>query len=281
MRARLLLLLLILTAPSVYGQLALRHYDEDNQPHLVTKVRPETFHYGFADDKVVEIRHSRTRLTLYPHYFPGTIRIEKHKATHLTRSDSSLNISESYALKINLVITPNRDFEEAYLVFKWIDSRNGTLNLACPIGDLYAGRTRKLNYSLEVPNRYAEAVYHMHFMCGGVEVFSSQHNAEMPHPVQEFAADNEFTPPENAGPRPFVVISPNPPVSGSAPQGSSVVKVKVAIDENGYVVDATVTDSPDAGMSERALEAIQLWKWLPRYKEGKAVPASVVVPFKF
>ena len=67
-----------------------------------------------------------------------------------------------------------------------------------------------------------------------------------------------------------------------APEGQTgLVAVLCIVDENGKVIDATVTKSTNPVLEKPALSAIQSWTFRPAMKDGKPVKVKVTVPVRF
>ena len=267
-----------------WSQKALRHYDEAGEGRLVTKVTETLFYYGTDSQFKVPIREARTLFRATDHYVPGFIRIDDHSATHYTRSTVSGAAQRSYWFEIKLEITPTRDFEDVVLVFDWDHPKLGRKVLTCPVGRLYADRSRKLRYELSLGEGYTASTYHLAFLTGGVEVFSAPLEASLQTPLEEYEASLEGPLPHEADPRPIFVKAPHVRRLASelvAEKGEAIVKVRAKISPEGYVVETKVVSSPHPVLSEDAVEAIRLWRFAPRFAGGKPVATEVVVPFRF
>ena len=83
---------------------------------------------------------------------------------------------------------------------------------------------------------------------------------------------------------PSCFYMPNPPYSEEARkakwQGS--VLLSLIVDEMGKAVNIKVARSLGLGLDEKAIQAVEKWRFKPGMKDGKAVPviASVEVSFR-
>ncbi len=59
------------------------------------------------------------------------------------------------------------------------------------------------------------------------------------------------------------------------------VAVKLGVDENGNITDASIHESTQAAMNESALTAVQKWQFKAAKREGKSIPSKLIVPFVF
>ena len=71
-------------------------------------------------------------------------------------------------------------------------------------------------------------------------------------------------------------------VAPVAPDGQKgLVAVVCVVDENGKVIQASVSKSTNSALDQSAVEAIQAWSFKPAKKDGKAVKVRVTVPMRF
>ena len=84
----------------------------------------------------------------------------------------------------------------------------------------------------------------------------------------------------------YTKVDENPiPVRTVAPKpqgdATGLVAVLCIIDENGKVINATVSKSTNSQLDDSALDAVQRWSFKPAKKDGKAVKVRVTVPIRF
>ena len=85
----------------------------------------------------------------------------------------------------------------------------------------------------------------------------------------------------NRQPRPLKIVSPiYPNIEGQGELHGRVV-VLIKIDEQGSVVDATVTESFHEAFNQPAIDAVSQWRFLPALKDGALVTARLKLPIKF
>jgi TonB family protein len=59
-----------------------------------------------------------------------------------------------------------------------------------------------------------------------------------------------------------------------------VVRLALTIDANGKASDISITSPSDRNLREALIPAVAQWEFTPATKDGKAVPARVVLPVK-
>ena len=95
------------------------------------------------------------------------------------------------------------------------------------------------------------------------------------------AADNtvESQPALSVPPTPIVTAMPN--VSSALTANPGEVQLRIEINEFGFVTDARVSKSTNPLLNEPCLEALRRWRFQPAQKDGVAISASFILPFKF
>ena len=82
-------------------------------------------------------------------------------------------------------------------------------------------------------------------------------------------------------PMPVKSVAPIYPAKMKSERVSGVVLVKVVVDENGDVVERTISKSSRQEFEDSALDAVRQWKFKPAKKGGVAVKATVSIPIRF
>jgi TonB family protein len=88
---------------------------------------------------------------------------------------------------------------------------------------------------------------------------------------------------KDSAPRPVSVVKPEYPESARRRQVSGTVQVRVLVGEDGSVLDAQISSSPDPqkALDRAALTAVRKWRFEPARKDGKIVRAWHTVPLEF
>jgi protein TonB len=83
--------------------------------------------------------------------------------------------------------------------------------------------------------------------------------------------------------QPEVVKRTMPVYPKSALEDSTegTVYLRVTIDEHGAVGDVAVQKSARKDLDDAAVDCMKQWQFIPGKLKGKAVPATVMVPFRF
>lgn len=80
---------------------------------------------------------------------------------------------------------------------------------------------------------------------------------------------------------PVALRQPTPDLPAALVKERGEAKLKLTIDENGFVADAEVIESSNESLTAAAREAALQWKFKPAIKDGVAVASKVVQPFSF
>lgn len=87
---------------------------------------------------------------------------------------------------------------------------------------------------------------------------------------------------QNRAPRLLTKVEPNCTAAANEAKTEGTVIVKVTIDHNGLPQDIRVTRGLDFGLSDKAVEAVEQWRFEPGTKDGRpaAVDATIEVNFR-
>ena len=93
---------------------------------------------------------------------------------------------------------------------------------------------------------------------------------------QSAAAASGITPPS-------VITKAEPNYSDQARKAglSGTVSVSLVVDEDGYPKNPKVIRSLESGLDEKAIEAVQKWRFKPGTKDGRPVATQVVIDVNF
>jgi periplasmic protein TonB len=79
---------------------------------------------------------------------------------------------------------------------------------------------------------------------------------------------------------PLPLIAENPVYLKSLPPSGGLVELRVLVDENGSVAEATVVKGEKA-LAEAAVKTVRRWKYTSPRKRGVAVRTWLIVPIQF
>jgi protein TonB len=82
-------------------------------------------------------------------------------------------------------------------------------------------------------------------------------------------------------PRPRVQVKMEPPIRFKRERISGIVRLEIAIDEQGKTTVLNVVKTSHSELNESAIAAAEKWIWTPPKKNGKAVKARYVFPIGF
>jgi protein TonB len=82
-------------------------------------------------------------------------------------------------------------------------------------------------------------------------------------------------------PRPRVIVKMEPPIRFKRERIGGIVKLEVAIDEQGNTAVLSIIETSDSELNESAIKAAEQWKWTSPKKNGKAVRARYIFPIGF
>ncbi|MDQ8187890.1 energy transducer TonB [Pelagicoccus sp. SDUM812002] len=80
---------------------------------------------------------------------------------------------------------------------------------------------------------------------------------------------------------PVALRQPTPELTRELREQRGVAKLKLTVDEYGYVAAVDIVESSNEALTSAARDAALQWKFKPAFKDGAAVASTVVQPFSF
>jgi len=173
------------------------------------------------------------------------------------------------------------DLDRVFLVLDLTSKDEGRRLVGWEVGRLEARSSKTVD--LEVPMAFGlgEGNYQLHLYVNGREVF----NSKMPVGTMDNAIHRmvwkRIEGVNNAEPQPFICPAPEFPKSFKKSKGKGVVTVSCRILPNGSVLDPKVISATHPELTEPTLDAVRLWYFLPRVRNGRPVEAKVQIPVSF
>jgi TonB family protein len=274
-----LLLLLAGMLVRLEAQTAL-YVQDGNEARLVQaflKGRPMVEKNG----KLVEPSGTRCNLQNVDEFLPVHIAVRKWQM----HTSESYYAEASGAMNRTMTMTGELesgiDLDRVFVVLDLKSEDEGKRLIGWEVGRLEA-RTAK-EFDLVVPLAFAvgESNYQIHFYTNGREVFHSM----MPMGTMDAALQRMVLKRIEGGkdgePKPFVCAAPEIPKSFKKSKEKGIVTVSFRILPNGSVLDPKVVSATHPELIEPTLDAVRLWYFLPRVKNGRPVEATVQMPISF
>lgn len=275
-----LVVVLLFAAGSLHAQRAF-YLLNDGEVELIRNVGSSSYQFGLELDQTAPIGQRPTRLLDYSHFMPGYIEVRDHEVRGgMQTLGANVGWENQYGMVIEARIRPDRDLSNVYMIVEWTHENGEKFRIACPIGELREGRTRTVDFEVDIPPLYRESKYRLAFFCEGIELRSLWHGDSNPTPFERYREGLGEEALADGQPQPLKLVRPEPVTSGGDGDPQRLV-MSVVIDANGYVTSAEVEQSPGPRYSRNALEAVRLWEFKPRISEGEAVATRIRIPFDF
>lgn len=226
--------------------------------------------------KKVKVAGSRTSLGEIKFYFPGVIKIENNQAWAVSACSGG-----SYSLDYEAKVTSNRDLPDVLLIIHTTRPDGQYLKVACPVGTLRKGKSRRMNFTVNVPEDYVDCRYRAYYMCRGFEVLSIESEFKIPTPYARTLTVEGKEAFDDGPPRVVSIIKPVPPVDAEGVAIPGTVKMKLLIDASGYVIKVEPLAPKQGPHVQAALDVLYLWEFVPRISDGMPVESELVVPLSF
>ena len=179
------------------------------------------------------------------------------------------------------VLESSTDLDRVFVVLDIKSDDEGKRLVGWEVGRLEP-RTPK-SFELFVPMAFGigEGNYQIHFYSNGREVFHSM----MPMGAMDAALRRmvwkRIEGVKDAEPQPFVCPAPEVPKSFKKSKEKGIVTVSFRIIANGSVLDPKVVSATHPELIEPTLDAVRLWYFLPRVRNGRPVESKVQIPISF
>ncbi len=200
---------------------------------------------------------------------------------------TSYGVVEDTASPINNELHFRARFESPYAldnVFVLLDLRGeraGRMFFLYEIGRLEPRDPKQVSILVPMSFPLGAGMYSYHVFVDGVETLHSG----IPYEQRETALDRmvakRVASAKDGAPQLFVGPEPEYPDSlrKAGVKGQAIIAVRITA--AGRVIDPAVKEATDPAFGEAALDAVRLWRFLPRVKNGRPVDSSAEIPFEF
>jgi TonB family protein len=173
------------------------------------------------------------------------------------------------------------DLDRVFVVLELKSEERGNLLFGWEVGRLEARKAKDFGLRVPLSVSIGEGNYWLHFYVNGREVFHSM----MPMGAMDVALRRmvwkRIEGVKDAEPQPFVCPAPEFPKSLRKSKEKGLVTVSFRITPSGSVLDPQVVSSTHPELIEPTLDAVRLWYFLPRVRNGRPVEARVRMPINF
>jgi TonB family protein len=176
--------------------------------------------------------------------------------------------------------TPYR-LEDVFIVLELVPENTDKTIFLQEVGPMNPRELKNVSVRVPLSSNLGRGRYHFYLFSQGIEVLQS----EIPAPKRDEAVDRMIAARLPAGPEaaPQIFIGPEPEyppeLRKAQTKGQAVISIRIGA--NGRVYDPAVKSATDPAFGEAALEAVRLWRFMPRVKGGRPVEAKVDVPINF
>lgn len=232
-----------------------------------------------VDGKMVVADGGRFTLMKAEEYLPVFIEVKnlEVKTHHLNMMGATLN--RDFLVQATLE-TPY-DLDDVYLVLELSsDLEDKTLFLQ-EVGKLEPRQFKTISASVRLAFDLGRGKYVLHLFADGQEVLQSKIPFLARDAVLDRMTARRITGVQDAAPTLFTGPGPEYPRKflKAKTQGQAIISIRVGA--NGQVYDPAVKSATDPAFGQSALEAVRLWRFLPRVERGRPVETRVDVPFNF
>jgi TonB family protein len=257
-------------------------YVEDNgKGHLVRRVLGHMPMYEDTNGKFVEVVQPRFMLKPVAEYSPAFVSIRHVQVVTHVLENMSTGDELNHSFEFRGEFESSFPLENVFVALDLNTSDEGKILFIREIGRLKPRDPKAIVINVPMATSIGEGHYKLHLFSDGVEVLQSQ----MPLPYVEQSLDKmvkkRVAGIKDAAPSPFVGPPPEYPEKLFKANVSGRAVIHFTLSPNGRVVDPVLKSATDPAFGESALAAARMWRFLPKIKDGAAVPVQVDLPFNF
>jgi TonB family protein len=229
--------------------------------------------------KMVGANLKRLGLNPVDEYLPAFISIHGLRVSsfHLETTSSQINNEFRFEARFE----SGYNIPNVFLVLELTQDREAKQLFLYEVGELQPGEPKSLR--LVVPVQYAVGAGHckIHLFSDGLEVLHSQNPPERREAVMDRIIKKRIAGVQDAEAKIFCGPPPEFPESLLKAKTKGQAVIALQISANGRVADPGVKSATDPAFGVAALEAVKLWRFMPKVKNGRAVGSRIEIPIDF
>ncbi len=279
LRLQLLAAALAAGAAAARGQSTLLVLDHDKLVPVVAVARGTPLIE--EEGRLVHAASGRYLLQPAPEFMPVFVAVRNLRVStyHLNVLNDGRELNHEFRLTAQFESAYHLD--QVFIALEIILQKGEHRIFVQEVGDLYPRTTRTLTLQIPMDEGIGPFRYEFHVFTRGREVLQSLIPPEVRERILDVMVANRIENAPDGPPRLFVAPPPEYPPSLPGPHGPGSAVMKFRIDERGAVQDASVKSATNPAFGLSALEAIRLWRFLPRIKDGHPAEMTAVMPIAF
>ena len=235
--------------------------------------------YVLADGKEVPEMGQRYALQKVEEYLPLFVAVRNLEVKMHWLNVEGSSINNEFLFRAQFETPYNLD--NVFIVLELNTDSAGKVLFLQEVGRLEARTPKWIDVGVPLSGNMGQGKFHLHLFSDGRELLHSN----IPAPERDAVVDRmtfkRIAGVQEAGPKPFIGPTPEypPALLKLKTKGEAVVALRVG--SNGQVYDPTIKSATETAFGESALEAVRLWRFLPKVKAGHPVESKVELPFDF
>lgn len=218
----------------------------------------------------------------FPYWLPGFVRVTEREVENWVLGNESGPHGDF--LQVRFVTTPNRDLNSVFVVIEAEPVSGPTQIILRQLPDLRAHQESRHAFKVRLPARFVLDSYHVHIFSNGLEITNGLlKNA--PGPLTALQNDQPDFEMSDGPPHPLQRVTPSYPPQLRDPDALTLethrARIRVTIDEEGFVTKPEIAEATHWAAGEEALRAALLWMFKPHIKDGQSQAIRVELPFTF
>jgi TonB family protein len=224
---------------------------------------------------------SRFALQGVPEYAPVFVEVRNIRVQNFHLESMSGGSSINYTFRFNAEFESAYHLGHVFLTLELVSESTKKALFAWEIRDLVPHQPNEVTVDIPVAQGANWEHFKLHIFTDGREVLHSEMPAAYRERVLDRMVANRIRNVSQAETTPFVGPPPQypPALAKKKVSGTAVVSMRVA--RNGSIQDPQIKTASDPAFGASVLEAVRIWRFLPRVRDGRPVEAVVEMPFDF
>jgi TonB family protein len=171
--------------------------------------------------------------------------------------------------------------EQVFMVLELNSEKAGKMILLREIGALARHEPRTLSLTLPLTLGLGQGHYRLHLFVKGREVLNSLMPPGEREEILNKMVARRIEGAKDGPPQPFIDPAPEYPEALFKAQVTGSVVVRMHIDARGRVQNPQIVKASNPAFGASALEAVQMWRFLPSIRNGQPTEIVAEMPFSF
>jgi len=232
-----------------------------------------------VDGKKVSAPGMRFALHPVEEYLPAYVSVRDLDVSTSAVEVDTTAMNHEFALRARLETSYRLD--DVFIVLDLDTESAGKLLFLQEVGDLKPRTSKSVSVRVMLSAALGSGHYQLHLFSRGAEILHTEIDPMHRESVLDRMTLKRIASVQDAPPRLFFGPQPEYPPKLWKAKTSGDAVISVRIGANGRLSEETVKSASDPAFGEAALDAVRMWRFLPRVKNGVPIDSHADLPLKF